>query len=180
MPIQHNPGDAPAQQSSVGAAPEKQARSMQRISMSVPQLRLEVPEVPGYYLYWFLGRSIQRAIRAGYTFVEDGDVDVPNLNVAGDASASGNSDMGTRISVIAGGLDEGTAEPQRLYLMKIPQELRDQDVQAIEANNERIAAALRGGQMPPSPNGAAPNETPKDRLQRYLKTGQDLFLPKRR
>ncbi len=180
MPTASNPGDAPSTQAPVGAAPEKRARSMTRIPMSVPQLRLEVPELEGYFLYWFLGKSVQRAMRAGYTFVEDGDVDVPNLNVAGDASASGSSDMGSRISVIAGGLDEGTAEPQRLYLMKIPQELRDEDVQRIEAANERIAAALRGGQTPGTTNASAPGETPQDKLKRYLKNGQDLFIPKRR
>lgn len=176
MPEAINPGDAPA--GIVGNAPQKQARSLSRIPMSVPQLRLEVPALDGYYLYWFLGKSVARAQRAGYTFVEADEVDVPNLGLADDASSSGNTDMGTRISVIAGAAEEGQRDPQRLYLMKIPQELRDEDVAKIEEGNERIAAALRGGQTPS--NAPAPGETPQDRLKRYLKSGQDLFLPKRR
>lgn len=74
---------------------------------------------------------------------------------------------------------EGTPEPQRLYLMKLRQEWRDKDVQKLEEINERVAAAIRGGRPAPGQVGA-PGETPTDQLQRYLKKGQDLFIPKRR
>ena len=176
---QGNPGSLPTALDNPANAPEKRKREATRIPMSVPQLRLEIPPIPGYHLHWFLAKNIPRALRAGYTYVEEDEVDLPNLGLADDATRSGNTDMGTRISAFAGGLVEGTTEPQRLYLMKLPQELRNDDVAALERVNEGIANALRGGQNPTNVSGA-PQETADDRLKRYLKTGQDLFLPKRR
>ena len=176
---QANPGSLPSAPANPANAPEKRKREATRIPMSVPQLKLEVPEIPGFHLHWFLGSNIHRAQRAGYTFVEDDEVDLVNMGLADDASRSGNTDLGSRVSAFAGGLVEGTPEPQRLYLMKLPQELRDEDVLALEAVNERIAAALRGGQNPSNVAGG-PEETPQDRQRRYLKTGQDLFMKKRR
>lgn len=176
---QANPGSLPSTQDNPANALEKRKREATRIPMSVPQLKLEVPEIPGFYLYWFLGTFVPKAQRAGYTFVEDDEVDLANFGLADDASRSGNTDLGSRVSSFAGGLVEGTAEPQRLYLMKLPKELRDEDVAALEAVNERIAAALRGGQNPSNVSGG-PEETPGDRTKRYLKQGQDLFYPKKR
>ena len=173
-----NPADQPADQNNPANVREKR-KTPTRIPMSVPQLRLEVPEIPGFHLHWFLGTNVPRALRAGYTFVEDDEVDVANMGLADDASRSGNTDLGSRVSVFAGGLTEGTTEPQRLYLMKLPQELRDEDMAQLEAANERIAAALRSGGNA-NTHGAAPEERGDDRAKRYMKSGQDLFFPKRR
>ncbi len=158
-------------------APAKRVTEATRIPMSVPQLRLEVPEVPGYHLHWFLGTNVPRAVKAGYEFVEDDEVEVNNSGVADSKSDSGSTDMGSRISQLAGGLTPASAEPQRLYLMKLRSEWRTKDVQALEAVNEKIASALRGGQVPAGASGA-PEEGPRDRASRYLKKGQDLFYPK--
>lgn len=160
-------------------APRKQVTEATRIPMNLPGTKLSVPEIPGYYLYWFLGQNIPRAMKAGYEFVTDEEVDMVNTGLADDASKQGNTDLGSRVSAIAGGLVEGTAEPQRLYLMKLRQEWRDKDVRALEAVNDRVAAALRGGQAIAG-QGNAPAETDLDRASRYLKKGQDLFIPKRR
>jgi hypothetical protein len=176
MPQSFNPGDAPTDQKNPANAPAKRATSATRIPMSVPQLRLEVPAIPGMHLHWFVSKNIHRAQKAGYTFVEDDEVDLANFGLADDASNSGNTDLGSRVSQFAGGMVEGTSDPQRLYLMKLPQE----DCAALEATNEKIAAALRGGQTGPGGAGAAPQETAGDRGKRYLKTGQDLFIPKSR
>lgn len=159
--------------------PQRRITEANRIPMSLPQTKLAVPELPGYFLYWFLGQNVSRAQRAGYEFVDEVEVELNNTGIGDDASRSGNSDLGTRVSIGAGGLVDGTTEPQRLYLMKIRQEWRDKDVQALEEVNESIAAALRGGRTPSGAAGA-PEETSKDKLQRYLKQGQDLFIPKKR
>lgn len=159
-------------------APQKRVTEATRIPMNLPQLKLSVPEIPGYYLYWFLGQNVPRAQKAGYEFVEDSEVELTNTGLADDASKQGNSDLGSRVSVIAGGLIEGTVEPQRLYLMKIREDWHEADVKELEKVNERVAAALRGGQPVDGQN--APGETNLDRAQRYLKKGQDLFIPKRR
>lgn len=150
-----------------------------RIPMSVPRQRLAVPEIPGFHLHWFLSQNVHRAIQAGYSFVEDDEVDVMNSGVADDAASSGSTDMGSRVSRFAGGLVQGTTEPQRLYLMKLPQEWRNADMKKLEEMNERIAAALRGGNAP-GPGGVSTPEGANDRGKRYLKAGQDLFFPKTR
>jgi hypothetical protein len=157
----------------------KRVTEATRIPMSVPRQRLAVPEIPGFHLHWFLSQNVHRAVQAGYSFVEDDEVDVVNSGVADDAASSGSTDMGSRVSRFAGGLVQGTTEPQRLYLMKLPQEWRNADMKKLEETNERIAAALRGGNTP-GPNGASAPEATGDRGKKYLKAGQDLFFPKTR
>lgn len=168
--------DAVQPQTNPANAPQKRVTEATRVPMTLPSAKLSVPEIPGYFLYWFLGQNIPRALKAGYEFVTEEEADVVNTGLADDASKQGNTDLGSRISVIAGGLVEGTVEPQRLYLMKLREEWRTKDVEALEQVNERVAAAIRGGR----PGGAAPGETGVDAQQRYLKKGQDLFYPKRR
>lgn len=151
-----------------------------RRPMSLPQLSLQVPEISGYYLYWFLDTQIEQAISAGYEFVERDEVSLNNRGVADDQTEDGNDDLGSRVSRVAGQAAAGHVNAQRLYLMKLRQEWRDKDVAAMAARNESIAAALRGGVSTGNEFGNAPGETPSDRSKRYLKTGQDLFYPKTR
>lgn len=159
-------------------APATRVTEATRVPMSLPQLRLEVPAIPGYHTHWFLGKNVPRAIKAGYEFVSGEEAEVVNTGLANSREETGSTDMGSRISVFAGGTIEGTTEPERLYLMKLRQEWRDQDVKKLEEMNERIAAALRGGQT--VPGASAPGETALDRSLRYIKKGQDLFYPKPR
>lgn len=159
-------------------APQRRVSEADRIPMSVPMLKLSVPEKEGWHRHWFTARNVARALKAGYTFVDDRDVEVNNPDVAGDIATSGSTDMGSRVSALAGGFIEGTAEPDRLYLMEIPQELRDKDMAGYAKISENIAAALRGGLPTPGGVGGAPRETAQDLGRRYLKTGQDLFYPK--
>lgn len=173
------PGAIKSPESNPANAPLKRVTEASRIPMSLPQAKLSVPEIPGFYLHWFLGQNVARAQRAGYEFVEEDEAQLNNHGLANDAATSGSTDMGTRVSVLAGGLVEGMIEPQRLYLMKLRQEWRDKDVKELEAVNERVAIAIRGGSPMPG-QASAPEETGDDRLKRYLKKGQDLFLPKRR
>lgn len=151
-----------------------------RRPMSLPQLSLQVPEIPGYYLYWFLDTQIEQAIQAGYEFVDRDEVSLNNRGVANDQTEDGNDDLGSRVSRVAGQAAGAGVQAQRLYLMKLRQEWRDKDMAAMAARNEAIAAAIRGGVSTGNEHGAAPGETPSDRAKRYLKTGQDLFYPKTR
>ena len=160
------------------SVPEKRVNEADFIPMSVPQLRLAVPEKPGWHRHWFVRKNVARALKAGYTFVDQDDVEINNPDVAGEISTSGSTDLGTRVSMLAGGFVEGTTEPDRLYLMEMPQERRDRHAAMLEEVNERIAAALRGGLPTPGGVGGGPGEGPGDRQRRYLKTGQDLFYPK--
>jgi len=132
-----------------------EARS--RIPMSLPVQKLAVPEIPGYHLHWMRGDAarIMQAQRAGYTFVSQEEVELANVGIANDAEESGNTDMGTRVSIVSGGdLDSG-GQPERLYLMKLPQEHWEEDQKVLADRNEGIAEALRGGSTPDngSPEG---------------------------
>jgi hypothetical protein len=116
------------------------------IPMSVPRQRLAAPEIPGFHTHWFMGMPdrIHQAMQAGYTWVEQGEVDLANFDLAGDGRPIEGTDLGTRVSAVAGGLYEGTMQPQRLYLMKIPEWLWDHHQKVLGDVNENIAAALRG------------------------------------
>lgn len=158
--------------------PQKAKVERQRIPMSMPLQKLAVPDIPGYHLHWMLGTPgrISQALRAGYEFVDGDDVDVTNTGLANDASSSGNSDLGSRISVLAG-LDSGETGEQRLYLMKLKEEYWQEDQKLVENRNEQIAAALRGGEdVAENPNGSDNRYIP----DAQKKTVAELFTPKSR
>lgn len=144
-----------------------------RIPMSAPHQRLAVPEIPGYHLHWFTSGRVHRALRAGYSHVTPDDgVDVMNTGLADTKSEVGSTDLGENISIISGdSIPEGQDEPDRLYLMKIPREWWEKDQKALLDRNESIAATLR--------SGLAGAENDPEKAKRYLKSGQDLFIPKR-
>jgi hypothetical protein len=125
---------------------EKASAGRGRIPMSVPRQKLQVPDLPGYHLHWMLGTAarLAQAQQAGYTFVGQDELDVTNFDLAGDAEDSGNTDLGTRVSVVAGGTSAESVEAVRLYLMKLPLELWEEDQKLIGDRNEQTAATLRG------------------------------------
>lgn len=150
-----------------------------RVPMSTAQLKLEVPDIPGYHLHWMMGTParIAQAMKAGYTFVDHTEVDVVNTGLADDASTNGNTDMGSRVSVVAGNDTGEDGKEQRLYLMKIPLEFWEEDQAALEAKNEQIAATIRGGQDTSSnPNGSESRYIPEASRRNMA----NLFTPKRR
>jgi hypothetical protein len=154
--------------------PEKRKADPSLIPMDMPTLSLGVPELQGHHLHWFLAKNVARALRAGYSHVtvEDG-LEIDNGSVADSKAAPGGTDLGTNISVLAGSdVDPVTGDPDRLYLMKCPLDVWRKVEASRDARNEQTAAALRGGT-----SGA---ENDPDRMKRYLKDGQDLFLPKRK
>lgn len=146
-----------------------------RVPMSLPELKLAVPEIPGMHLHWFRGARVARAIQAGYEHVMADEVTIVNTGLADDASRSGNSDLGSRVSVVAGDADPDSGAVERLYLMKIRQEWWEQDQKALEAKNEKIAATLRGsGDIAPNPEDTSNRYVP-DRARQ-----KTMFTPKRR
>jgi len=119
----------------------------ERIPMSLPLLKLAVPDIPGYHLHWMRGDAarIAQATRAGYEFVDADEVNVTNTGLADDASQSGNSDLGSRVSVLGGSTPDQQGQPERLYLMKIRQEWWEKDQAALGDKQEAMANTLRGG-----------------------------------
>lgn len=118
-----------------------------RISMSLPKLMLEVPEIEGYVMHWFADRPgrIPRAVAGGYEFVTPDEVRINNFGLASDLVTDGNTDLGTRISVHGGTMDNGGSE--RLYLMKIRKEWYDKDMTLREQASDRVVQALKQGQV---------------------------------
>lgn len=158
----------------------KDSMERKRIPMSVPIQKLEVPEIPGYHLYWFRGDAarIQRALQGGYEFVDERETQVNSVGLGNDSAESGNTDMGSRVSIIAGDEIGHDGQPVRLVLMKIRQELHEEDLQIAAEANERVAASLRGG----FESGRIGDEgNPGDRSQRYVdknRSSTNLFTPK--
>jgi len=119
---------------------------------------------------------IQRALDAGYEYVTRDEVYLNNKDLAGDASKTGNTDLGNGVSIVAGG-DSIDGQATRLHLMKIRQEWYDEDQAVLAKRNQSIADALVGGTMK---SDQSP-ETPGDMSKRYLDKRTkipDMFIPK--
>ena len=163
----------PASRSAVTAAERK------RIPMSVPVQRLEVPELPGYHLHWFLSTSerLQRAIDGGYEYVNEGELQINNVSLGGDSAVSGSTDMGSRVSIVSGQEVGKDGQPTRLILLKIRQEWWDEDQQLIEARNTKVRDSLLGGMI------GAEHDKRGDSQHRYVDKARtqipDFFKPKR-
>lgn len=156
----------------------KAKRDPGRIPMSAPVQKLEVVNIPGFHTHWMRGtpERIQQALRAGYVFVKQDEVDVNFKGIAGSPLDGGNTDLGTNVSIPAGRTDE-RGESIRLVLMKLPLELWDEDQKAMEARQDQVAAALRGGQagMENAPGGS-------DLSNRYLPSrgnNRNIFVRRR-
>lgn len=148
------------------------------IPMSMPKERLSVPERPGWHRHWFRGSPdrLARAQEAYYQFVDPATIHTANLDIAGDGSQAGNTDMGTRYSVVAGDDLDNSGQPSRLYLMECRQELFEISQKLLADRNESIATALRGGQIGAMEGDSG--ETAFDASQRYVKGKvPDLFNP---
>lgn len=110
----------------------------QRVSMANAKRKLEVKDIPGFYLHWILERNIAEAQAAGYQFVKRGEVQLNPLSIA-DPFGDGNTDPGSNISMVGDRMESGA--PVRLYLMKLYQELHDEDQRELDKIN---AGKLQG------------------------------------
>lgn len=146
-----------------------------RIPMGLPELSLAVPKIEGFQLHWFLDRPgrISAALRAGWVFVLDNEVHLNSDTIGGQQGVSGNTDLGSRVS-IHGGVDE-QGKGTRMYLMKQKQEWYDKDMALREERSEEIAAALRAGRA-----GSPEKGSPEDAARRYKTTPDNLFTKTRK
>lgn len=162
-----------------GTATGSTAAQRKRIPMSVPVQRLETEDIPGYHLHWFTSNPerLQRAMDGGYEFVDEREMKINNVSLGGDSAASGNADMGSRVSVVSGQEVGKDGQPVRLVLMKIRQEWWDEDQKQVEARNSKVRDSLLGGMI------GAENDRPGDSQHRYVDKSRtaipDFFKPKR-
>ena len=152
-------------------------REPDRIPMSVPHQRLAVPEIPGYHLHWMLGTTerILQARRAGYDFVSPEEVEMHSAGIADGPTTNGSTDMGSQVSVVAGGRMSEQGQPVRLILMKLPLKYWDEDQKLLEKRSDELVAALRAGQL----NAAQAGETEGDRRLRYASKSNTMFTKRR-
>jgi hypothetical protein len=157
----------------IASKQEPSRAERKRIPMSVPVMSLEVPEIPGYSQYWFEGtpERIQRALDGGYEFVDEREVRLNNVSLGGNSAASGNTDMGSRVSVLAGQEVGTDGQAIRLVLMKIRQEWKDEDDKLIEDRNTAVRNALLGGMI------GAERDASGDTAARYVDKAR-LSIPK--
>lgn len=119
--------------------------------MSTPHRRLEVDEIPGYRLYWHKEEKVDAALAAFYEFVYKHEVSLNRTGVGG-SEEGGNTDLGSRVSMVSGTDQRGN--PQRLVLMKIAIEYFQEDQMSIAQNNAQRLGAIFDDEMILSPEGA--------------------------
>ena len=135
-----------------------------RIPMSIPRRKLEVQEIEGYHLHWFLDANVPLAIQGGYEVVDSKEVPLSQFNVGTDSSLSGNASLGSNVRVVAGTAENG--HPHFLNLMKIKLEWWQEDQKAIENRNASVLSAIFQDEAIPGSS----QPTPGDTSQRYVKT----------
>jgi hypothetical protein len=115
-----------------------------RIPMSVPMRKLEAPEIPGYHTHWVKESNVSRALQAWYEFVDEKEVPLNQHGVGTDKSISGNTDLGSHISIVAGIGANG--QPERLILMKLKEEYWLADRKKIDERNAQIMGSIFRGE----------------------------------
>ena len=153
-----------------GSNPAEGRQTLGRIPLSVPQRKLEVPDIPGYYLRWFRGTAqrLAQAERAGFDYVTPDEIQLNNVTLGGDARKDGNTDLGSRVSVVEGSEVDGGGQAVRLYLMKQKMEHFKEDQAIIQDRNDQIADALTANFKQGTIGGRDQGETAEDSKQRYV------------
>jgi hypothetical protein len=162
---------------------EAMAAELARVPMTAPQLKLAVPEIPGYYVQWIYGAPdrVAQAQRAGFTFVSDEEIRINNFDLAGSNHKSGNTDLGSMVSIAQPEIG-ADGQPIRAYLMKQRKEHREQDRQLVQQRNDGVVDALTAAYRRGTVGGQAQGETNEDMSLRYVDRTRskipDLFRKK--
>ena len=149
-----------------------EAGAIERVPMSVPRQKLQVPEISGFHLYWMLEENVGAAFRAGYLMVKTDELSLVQLNVATPGHMSGNMDMGTNISALGNKpSSENGGHAQMLYLMKIREEWFRADQQKIAQRNASVMSSIFRGEKIVDTNAegeALGSQDPGDKSLRYV------------
>lgn len=175
------------QKQNPSAAPGKTQAERKRVPLSVPQRKLEVPEIPGYHCRWFRGTQtrLAQAQRAFYEFVTQDEIKewggLNDLRLGGDATRTGNSDLGSHVTVVDG--EEG-GQAVHLVLMKQKMEYRNEDVAILQERNDSVVDALTAAYRRGDVGGRDAGETAEDAAQRYVDPARsrmpEIFRRKKR
>ena len=152
-----NPGSPPVSR--------KPRDKKNRIPMSIPQQKLQVPEIPGWHLYWALEDNLPRFFDGGYELVDESEVDLNQTGLGSNHTMSGNNDLGSRVAIVAGKKESGDTD--WFVLVKIEDEYYLEDQKKIEDHNRRILKAIFKEKRVIDQGGEGMN--PGDTGQRYVK-----------
>jgi hypothetical protein len=133
--------------------------------MSVPKAKLSVPEISGYHLHWindYAGR-IPQAHQGGYEFVTSEEAMVNSFSLGTASDLTGNTDMGSRVSVVVGKNEDGS--PLRAYLMKIRNEWFVEDQEVAQERVDAVDQQIKRGRV-----GAEQDKNQSDTVNRYVRT----------
>lgn len=142
-----------------------------RIPMSIPMRKLEVTDIPGFHLHWFVDANIERAIQGGYEFVDDLEVQVNQHGVATSTELSGNQDLGSRVRIVGGAGRDGKGE--YLTLMKIKDEWFRDDQRLLEERNASVLSQVFRGEKVLGDE----TDSKSDRNLRYVDAEKTSFQP---
>ena len=140
------------------------------VPMSVPQQKLWAPPIPGYHCHWMRGsrQRLMQAYRAGYQHVSQSEImehgGLNQLSIGGDGEMGIGTDLGSHVSIEAGDEFGTDGQAERLYLMKVREDLWQKSQAVLEQRNDMIAQAIRGGTMQPAEGSP---ETDEDQRLRF-------------
>ena len=152
---------------SIASTPTKSKGDRTRIPMFSPEQKLAVPKIPGMVTYWFRGEPgrINNALRMGFNFVLDDEIDLNQFGLADDLAFGGPADLSHRVSRPAQDGANESGQFLRLYLMKISEEFYKEDlVKYVETKLDPGMRAINRGMVGA---GRAPGEAPDDQAHRY-------------
>lgn len=131
-----------AKQEQVRSTAERATRS-KRQTFNGTEGKLRIGnQIEGYHLH-ILNDSpgrIAQALAVGYEFVSPEEVGGTAVNVV-----SRNTDIGDKVRFLVGVSE--TNEPLYAYVMKIRQELYEEDQAALQSKSDAIDDAIRGGKL---------------------------------
>lgn len=141
----------------------------ERIAMNTPERKLEVNQIEGYHLHWFVTSNIPRAIRAWYEFVLPHEVELNDRSIGGRDPGVGSHDLGGggRVTQIAGIGADG--KPEELVLMKCRNELYFEDQRKIADRNLSIIKQIFHKKAPQPIRATEVGETERDYDMRYTR-----------
>lgn len=122
--------------------------AFRRIPMNVPRRKLEVRDIPGFRLYWHRQQDIDRALDAGYQFVDRREVSLNSRAIGSAGGLGGNTALGNEVSIVG---SAGTGE--RLILMKIREEYYQEDKQMIFREHASRMRSIFEGEVIMMPGG---------------------------
>jgi hypothetical protein len=131
-----------AKQETIRNTRERKQRD-KRASFNGTEGKLRVGcQIEGFHLHVFndVPGRIAQALDVGYEFVSPNEVGGTSVNVV-----DRNTDLGDKVRFLVGTGEKG--EPQYAYLMKIQQEFYEEDQAVLQAKNDKIDEAVRGGKL---------------------------------